>query len=161
MIELWPFTVDAIQSYINVEREAVLSKHLKNRSRGFLFLTEKGEPIKHRASITELFTRLRQRLGQMGLLDVGTDPYFREQKQYDFYSYVLRHSASSLFLEFKGTDARVLDSMKARFGWTMNSKQPERYAARALSDKAGIDLMNFNADLMAEVQARKKPNKDA
>jgi hypothetical protein len=148
MIELWPFTVGAIREYIEIEREAVLAQHLENRSRGFLFLNEKGEPIKHRASITQLFNRLGQRLAQMGLLDIGNDPYFEDQKQYNFYAYVLRHSSASLFLELKGTEARALDSMKARFGWTMNSKQPERYAARALSDQANIDLLKFNAELM-------------
>ena len=47
MIELWPFTVSAIQDYIDTEREAILSQHLQNRSLGFLFLNEKGKPIKH------------------------------------------------------------------------------------------------------------------
>lgn len=155
MIELWPFTVAAIRDYINAEREAVLSQHLQNRSKGFLFLNENGAPIKHRASITELFNRLGQRLAQMGLLDVGSDPYFNDQKRYDFYAYVLRHSSASLFVKAKGTDERSLDSMKARYGWTMDSKQPERYAARSLSDQANINLMEFNAELMAEVQLRR------
>lgn len=155
MLELQEITVAAIQDYIKIEREAVLSKHLQNRSKGFLFLNEKGEPIKHRASITELFNHLGRRLKLLGLLDVGSDPYFKNQKQYDFYGYVLRHSSASLFLELKGTDDRTLDSMKVRFGWTMNSKQPERYAARALSDQANVDLMKFNAELMSEVQAKR------
>lgn len=154
MIKLWPFTVEAVRSYIDAERTAVLSQHLRNRSEGFLFLNEKGEPIKHRASITELFNRLGQRLAQLGLLDIGSDPYFKNQKRYDFYGYVLRHSSASLYLELNGTDERTLDSMRARFGWTMNSKQPQRYAARALSDQANIDLMKFNADLMSEVREK-------
>jgi hypothetical protein len=45
MIELWPFTVEAIRQYIDIERKGILSKHLKNRSNGFLFLSDKGEPI--------------------------------------------------------------------------------------------------------------------
>lgn len=155
MIELWPFTVEAIQNYINVERAAMLSKHLQNRSRGFLFLNEKGEPIKHRASITKLFNSLGKRLAELGLLDVGSDPYFTNQKQYDFYSYVLRHSSASMFLELKGTDERTLDSMKFRYGWTMNSRQPERYAARAFSDQANATLRDFNEDLMATLHAKR------
>jgi integrase len=155
MIELWPITVEAIQNYLNAERVAILSHSLRNRSRGFLFLNEKGQPIKHRASITNLFNRLGKRLGELGLLDIGSDPYFKDQKQYDFHGYVLRHSSGSLFLELKGTDARTLDSMKTRYGWTMNSKQPERYGARALSDQANLELMKFNADLMAENVAKR------
>jgi len=154
MIVLWPFTTAAVQDYITGERDAVQSKHLQNRSNGFLFLNEKGEPIKHRASITELFNRLGKRLRQLGLLDVGNDPYFEKQRQYDFYGYVLRHSSASLFLEYKGTDERALDSMKVRFGWTTNSKQPERYAARALSDHANVDLMKFSAELVFEASAK-------
>lgn len=158
MIELWPITVEAVQNYITVERVAVLSKHLMNRSKGFLFLNEKGEPIKHRASITNLFNTLGKRLGELGLLDIGNDPYFSNQKRYDFYSYVLRHSSGSLFLELKGTDQRALDSMKVRYGWTMNSKQPERYAARAISDQANTVLMNFNDELMSSIRKKRKNN---
>lgn len=159
MLELWPFTVKAINDYIATERTSILTKHLKNRSCGFLFLNEKGEPIKHRASITAMFQRLGKRLAELGLLDVGNDPYFRNQKQYEFYAYVLRHSSASLFLEQKGTDERAQDSMKPRYGWTINSKQPQRYAARALSDQANIDLMEFNEMLMSEVRAKKKKSR--
>lgn len=158
MIELWPITVDAIQNYIDVERVACLAKHLKNRSRGFLFLNEKGEPIKHRASITKLFNTLGRRLGELGMLDIGNDPYFKDQKRYDFYSYVLRHSSASLFLELKGTDERALDCMKIRYGWTISSKQPERYAARALSDQANNVLKDFNHELISTARANQKNN---
>lgn len=156
MIKLWPFTVSAIQDYINGERTAVLSKRLANESKGFLFLNEKGEPIKHRASISEMFNRLAQRLAATGMLNVGNDPYFPNRKQYEFYGYVLRHSAATLFLKIKGTDDRVKDQMKTRFGWTRASKQPERYAARAISDQSNIDLMEFNASLMADVMAKRQ-----
>jgi integrase len=158
MIELWPITIDAIQNYISVERTAVLSKRLQNRSKGFLFLNERGEPIKHRATITKVFATLGKRLAEIGLLDIGCDPYFHDQKRYDFYAYVLRHSSGSLFLELKGTEDRALDSMKVRYGWTMNSKQPERYAARALSDQSNIVLNDFNNQLIAaaRIQADSK-----
>ena len=160
MIQLWPFTISAVQDYINTERNAVLSKRLINKSNGFLILSEKGEPIKHRASITEMFNRLGQRLLALGLLDVGKDPYFPDKKQYPFYGYVLRHSAASFYCKVKGTDDRTLDSMKIRFGWTMNSNMPQTYAARALSDKGNIDLMEFNADLLADVHAKKVERRD-
>jgi hypothetical protein len=152
---LWPFTVDAINEYINTERHAVLSKHLKNQSKGFLFLNEKGQPIKHRSSITAIFSRLGKRLAALKLLDVGNDPYFKGKKQYDFYAYVCRHSSATLFAEVNGTDDKSQDKMKARYGWTLNSKQPQRYAARAMSDQASISLMEFNDLLMSEVRAKR------
>jgi integrase len=160
MIQLWPFTVAAIRDYINTERTAVLSKRLINRSNGFLFLNEKGEPIKHRASITQMFNVLGQRLAALGMLDVGDDPYFPNKKQYDFYGYVLRHSSASLFLQLKGVDDRAKDQMKPRYGWTTQSIQPERYAARAIADQGNIDLMEFNSSLMADVLARKQGTGD-
>lgn len=173
MISLWPFTVRAIQDYIDAERASVLMKRLTNRSNGFLFLSDEGEPIKHRSSITALFNKLGKRLAALGLLDVGNDPYFEDQDKYDFYGYVLRHSAASFFLAQKYTEIakeagaerpghykdvpdRVKDLMKLRFGWTVNSSMPELYAARALSDSANIVLMEFNQSLLDAVQARKR-----
>lgn len=153
MLSLYPFTTDAINDYIRHEREAALAKHLRNRSQGFLFLNEKGEPIKHRSSITSMFRHLRDRLDNLGLLDIGHDPYFPNQKKYDFYGYVLRHSAASFFLEMKGTGDTVQDAMKTRFGWTLSSKQPSRYADRALSDQANLDLQQFYEDLVMDATA--------
>lgn len=153
MLTLYPFTEDAINDYISREREPVLAKHLRNRSHGFLFLNEKGEPIKHRSSITAMFNHLGHRLAQLGLLDVGNDPYFPSKTRYDFHAYVLRHSAASFFLEMKGTNDRAQDVMKTRFGWTLNSKQPQRYANRALSDQAGVELMQFYEQLVADAAA--------
>jgi integrase len=169
IIKLWPFTIQAIQDYINGERAAVLMKRLTNRSNGFLFLSDEGQPIKHRSSITEMFNKLGKRLAQQGLLDIGDDPYFSEKITYDFYGYVLRHSAASFFLAHKCTEIareqgterpgqykdvpdRVKDLMKLRFGWTVASEMPSRYAARALADNANILLMDFNQSLLDEVQ---------
>lgn len=151
MITLWPFTITAITDYLVKERDSVLAKHLKNRSHSFLFLNEKGEPIKHRATLTAMFSRIGKRLARLGMLDVGNDPYFKGEKQYEFYAYVLRHSAASLFIELKGTDDGALDKMKSRFGWTLNSTQPQRYAARALSEQANMELKALYSQLMAEV----------
>ncbi|AMO95539.1 hypothetical protein CFter6_2873 [Collimonas fungivorans] len=155
MIQLWPFTIEAIDDYINIERVAVLSKRLTNQSNGFLFLSEKGEPFKHRASITDMFSRLGIRLAELGLLEVGDDPYFPNVRKYDFCGSVLRHSSAALFLKHKGTDDRAKDQMKSRFGWTHNSNMPERYAARTISDQANINLMEFSENLIAEAQAKK------
>lgn len=173
LIQLWPFTVRAIQDYIDGERSAALMKRLTNRSNGFLFLSNDGEPIKHRSSITKMFNKLSHRLAALGLLDIGDDPYFFDQKQYAFYGYVLRHSAASFFLsqkcseiseesgearpaQYKDVPDRVKDLMKIRFGWTQHSTMPELYAARALSDNANVVLMKFNQSLLDAVQARRQ-----
>lgn len=172
MITLWPFTVRAIQNYIDAERDAVLMKRLTNRSDGFLFLSELGEPIKHRSSITAMFKNLGQQLAELGFLDVSNDPYFTKNKQYDFYGYVLRHSAASFFLaekcreiaerrgysmptNFKDVPDHVKDLMRTRFGWVNGSEMPEHYAKRALADQANITLMEFNQRLLDAAQERK------
>jgi integrase len=156
MITLWPFTVTAITDYLVKERDPTLAKHLKNRSLTFLFLNEKGEPIKHRSTLTIMFNRIGKRLAQLGMLDVGNDPYFKDEKQYDFYAYILRHSAASLFIELNGTDGNALDKMKSRFGWTLHSTQPQRYAARALSEHASMVLKAFYGQLIADAQTKGK-----
>lgn len=172
LISLWPSTAQAIQEYIDGERSAVLRKRMTNRSAGFLFLSEGGNPIKHRGSITEMFAKLGRRLATQGLLDVADDPYFPNQKKYDFYGYVLRHSAASFFLtekcreishnqnkapprDFKDVPDRIKDQMKLRFGWTAKSNMPEIYAARALSVAANITLMYFHQGLLDAAQKRK------
>lgn len=156
MISLWPFTVTAISDYLVNERDPVLAKHLKNRSITFLFLNEKGEPIKHRSTLTSMFNRVGKQLTQLGMLDVGNDPYFKNEKQYDFYAYVLRHSAASMFIELNGTNGDALDKMKSRFGWTLHSIQPQRYAARALSEQANMELKAFYGQLIADAQKNVK-----
>lgn len=155
MISLYPFTVDAIQDYIRREREVVLAKHLRNRSRGMMFLNQTGEPIKHRSTLTRMFNRLGNRLAEARLLDVGNDPHFANQRQYDFYGYVLRHSAANLFLQENGQSPKVLDDMRLRFGWTMKSKMPQIYAARAMSDAANVNLMDFYESMISEAKATK------
>lgn len=156
MIEIWDFTVDAVVEYIEGERTDILVKAMKNQSKNFLFISENGKPIKHRSTLTMMFKKLGKRLSSLGLMDVGNDPHFKGENQYDFYAYVLRHSSATLYVERHGEDDHTLDTMKSRYGWTKNSKQPGRYAARALSDKANIDLMGFNEKLMSEVRAKRK-----
>lgn len=155
MIEVWPITMSAVRDYIAGERQKILSNRLKNTTKGFVFLSESGSNVKHRSSITNMFNRLGKRLNELGMLDVGSDPYFQGSKNYDFYAYVLRHSNASLFVETKGTDEGVLDSMKTRYGWTRGSQQPSRYAARALSDQANINIADFNSSLLAELEQKK------
>lgn len=178
MITLWPFTVRVIQEYIDTERSAVLAKRLTNRSNGFLFLSDEGEPIEHRGTITEMFNKLGKRLAALGLLDIGDDLYFHQQEKYDFYGYVLRHSAASFFLsqkcieyaekvgitrphDFNDVPDTVKDLMKLRFGWVPGSNMPELYAARALSDNASVVLTDFNQHLLDAAAALKKQRESA
>ncbi|EJL88527.1 phage integrase family protein [Herbaspirillum sp. CF444] len=155
-ITLWPFTAFAIQEYLDTERNDIQLKRLNNNSRGFLFLSQNGSPIKHRSVITTLFSELGERLKLRGLLDATDDRTLWKRRHYHFNAYVLRHSAASFFLESKGTDESVLDMMRIRFGWTAGSTQPLRYAARALSDQANIDLVNFSEELFKGVESRSK-----
>lgn len=172
LITLWPFTVRAIDDYLKNERSEIIENRLINRSKGFLFISNRGTPINHRGTITDMFNKLGMRLSALGLLDIGDDPYFQKQKQYDFYGYVLRHSAASFFLhqkcieyaeqagvkqphDYRDVPDRVKDLMKLRFGWVPNSNMPELYAARALSENASTVLMDFNQDLLAEAAALK------
>jgi len=156
MIRLYPFTVEAIQDYLKQERDAVQSKHLRNRSEGMLFLNQTGSPIKHRSSLTSMFSRLGQRLRAIGLLDVGNDPQFFDKQQYDFYAYVLRHSAASLFLQVNGQSEKVFDDMRLRFGWTADSKMPLIYGARAMSDAANVNLDEFYQSMIREKNSKKE-----
>lgn len=172
LISIWPFTVRAIDDYIKKERSELLEKRLTNRSKGFLFISDRGTPINHRGTITEMFNKLGMRLSALGLLDIGDDPYFQKHKQYDFYAYVLRHSAASFFLHekciefaekagikqplyYRDVPDRVKDLMKLRFGWVRNSNMPELYAARALSENASTVLMEFHQSLLEAAAARK------
>ncbi len=159
MISLWPLTQKAIKDYIEGERDAALSKTLANRSNGFLFLTEQGTAIQHRSSVTTMFNQLGKRLKDLGLLNVDDDPYFSHKTVYDFYGHVLRHSAAVYYCKSKGVSDATLDSMKSRFGWTTSSKQPQKYAARALADQANVDLLAFAESLEAEVAARVQAKK--
>lgn len=156
LLELYPFTYDAIQDYIEHERKAILAKHLKNRSAGFLFITNTGEPITDRSTITKMFTDAGNRLRAMGMLDISDDPYFPGLKQYGFYGYVLRHSAADLYLRIKGINEDTIHSMKFRFGWTTESKQWERYANRVAAEHSSVNLNKFYEELLAGHLAAKK-----
>jgi integrase len=147
LIKLYPWTVDAVIDYIEKERGAVLAKHLQNRSRGFLFLNQSGEPIGHRSTLTNMFNKLGRGLRAMGLLAVGNDQHFHNKKEYEFYGYVLRHSAASFYMAAKGTSETVKDEMRIRFGWTLKSKMPDHYAARAISDQANVNMIEFYQSL--------------
>lgn len=155
-IKLMPVTTHALNEYIHGERSDVLSRHMQNRSKGFLFLNNRGELIGHRATITSTFRKLSNKLAELGLLNVGDDPYFPDKKKYDFTAYTLRHSSASFYVANKGTSEGTKDTMRLRFGWTNTSDMPNLYANRALSDQANVDLSSFNEALMAEVSAKRE-----
>lgn len=111
-------------------------------------------------------------------MDIGDDPYFQNQETYDFYGYVLRHSAASFYLsqkcieyaekagiacphDYKDVPDKVKDEMKLRFGWVAGSDMPEVYAARALSDNASLTLIDFNQRLLDEVAELKQQRRAA
>lgn len=156
LLELYPFTFDAINDYIEHERTEILSLHLKNRSSGFLFITSTGGPIRDRSTIKKMFTEAGGRLRSLGMLDVDDDPYFPDRKRYDFYGYVLRHSAADFYLRIKGIDDESIKSMKFRFGWTTGSDQWERYANRINAEHSSINLNEYYEQLIADVATAKK-----
>lgn len=156
MIKLCPWTSKAIQSYLQDEREPILSKQLANLSRGFLFLAGTGKPIGHRSSVTKLFNRAGSRLRELSLLDVGSDPYFHDKKQYDFYGYVLRHSAATFYLRSRGNNDATISEMRTRFGWTEKSAMPQLYAKRAESEISDGILMKMYHDISEEMLAAGK-----
>lgn len=142
-IKMWPTTCAALQEYVGGEREAVMGKTLKNRSKGFLFVGEHGGPIASRATLAAVFKRAESGLRPLGLLDrAPTDPYLKG-KQYDFVAYLMRHSAASLFYEVNADKPDAASLMKDRFGWTVGSAMPALYARRSIHERAGIDLMEF------------------
>jgi len=101
LLELFPFTYDAINDYIEHERQDNPFTHLKNRTHGFLFITSTGKPISDRSTIKKMFREAGDRLAELGMLDVDDDPYFKDKKTYDFYAYVLRHSAVDFYFRLK------------------------------------------------------------
>lgn len=157
-IAIWPTTAQAIQDYIESERQIVTTRGLRNRSQGFLFLAGHGGPIGDRGTISHVFQRAGKGLAKMGLLSKDPrDPYL-EGESYHFHAYLLRHSSASLFYatKRKAENADVVtDLMKMRFGWTANSDMPNLYAQRAMSDAASLTVEDFIESLLAEARAAK------
>lgn len=157
-LAIWPTTAQAIQDYIESERQSVTTRGLRNRSEGFLFLANHGGPIGDRGTIAHVFRRAGEGLAKMGFLSKDPrDPYL-EGESYRFHAYVLRHSSASQFYATKNhtEDADVvMDLMKMRFGWTAKSGMPMLYAQRAMSDAASLMVEDFMESLLAEAKAAK------
>lgn len=154
-IRLWPFTCHAIKDYVDGTRSMVLSRRLANRSKSFLFLGEHGGPIGDRTTIALVFSHLRKRLASEGLLNtVDGDPYAHGLR-YEFSAYTLRHSAATLFYARNAKKANVKDLMRQRFGWTEKSTMPDRYANRAMSEAASVDMTEFHESLLQALAAKR------
>ena len=157
-VSLWPFTCQAIQDYLEGERTELLSRRLSNRSKSFLFLAEHGGPIGNRTTVSVIFRRLEVKLKALGLLNtVDGDPYAKG-KHYEFSAYTLRHSAASFFYATNSQKPAVLDLMRQRFGWTAKSTSPSRYANRAMSDAASVNMAEFHEALLQELNVKRARN---
>lgn len=155
-VKLWPFTCLAIKQYIDGERVEVLGRHLKNRSKSFLFVADHGGPITDRTTIAVVFCRLESRLRELGLLTrAAGDPYARGA-HYDFSAYTLRHSAATFFYKSNAHRPAVMDLMRQRFGWSASSKMPDRYANRAMSEEASVDMSDFHDQLLNALAAKRQ-----
>ncbi|MBB5404467.1 hypothetical protein [Paraburkholderia youngii] len=155
-VRLWPFTCLAIKEYLDGERAELLGRRLANRSKSFLFLADHGGPIGDRTTIAFVFRHLGERLKDLGLLDVAPGDPFVEGTHYEFSAYTLRHSAVSLFYASSAHQSDVKDLMRERFGWTENSTMPDRYAKRAMSEAASLDMQEFHEELLQMLAAKKQ-----
>lgn len=148
---VYPFTRKLINKYISTERASILRKLAVNPSGGRLFITERGTPIASSTTLKNVFSQASKSFESMGILKIENDPHMRRNKLgkdcYEFYAYVLRHSAATFFLAINGLDETNLQAMKPRFGWSRNSKQPERYAKREFIDLSNATLHDHMQNL--------------
>lgn len=152
VLTVWPTTADAIKVYLDNERNVLVMRGLRNRSKGFLFVAEHGGPISDRSTITHVFARARRGLASLDLLKREQDDQYQRSEEYWFTAYLLRHSAASLFYSMKSlemNDEVVQDLMKSRFGWSLESQMPSLYARRAMSTAASLTVNEFMDDLFA------------
>lgn len=161
-LKVYPFTQNLIDLYIKTERAAIVRKSATNRSRGRLFITERGQPIASSTTLKNIFTQAAKSLERLGLLDIENDPHMRKTKtsgegRYKFYAYVLRHSAATFFLAANGISDATLDSMKSRFGWSRDSNQPQRYAQRQFIDISNAVLHDHMNQLHELANVEKDP----
>lgn len=154
-MRLWPFTCRAIKDYLDGERSKLLGRRLANRSKSFLFLADHGGPFGDRTTITSVFRRLGAQLKSMGLLRVADGDPFVQKTHYEFSAYTMRHSAATFFYATHKHKADVLDLMRQRFGWTENSTSPKRYANRAMSEAASVDMHEFHQELLHALAAKR------
>ncbi|PPC97255.1 MAG: hypothetical protein CTY35_07510 [Methylotenera sp.] len=159
-LKVYPFTRALLQKYIHEERSEILSKFATNGSQGRLFINERGKPFSSSSTVKNVFSTAATALSKLQKLEIDDDPYVKTIKgksnQYKFYAYVLRHSAATFFIAHNGLDDATLDAMKPRFGWSRNSKQPERYAARAYIDISNTILHGHMDELLNLANAIKE-----
>jgi integrase len=154
-VRIQPFTCLALRDYIDGERAQVLGQDLINRSQSFLFLAEHGGPFEDRSSISHVFNRLGIALKELKLLNVAQGDPFVEGRYYQFSAYTLRHSAASYFYSAEKHNPNVKDQMRTRFGWTKDSNQPDRYANRAMSETASVNMNDFYQSLLDDLKTKR------
>ena len=154
-VSLWPFTCQAIKGYLDGERADVLRRRLANHSKSFLFLAEHGGPFGDRTTLSAIFSRLEVGLKALGLLDTADGDPYTKGKHYEFSAYTLRHSAATLFYAAHADRKDVLNLMRERFGWTAHSTSPSRYAKRAMSEAANVNMSEFHETLLQALAAKR------
>lgn len=148
---LWPWTEAAIREYIQGERANLLSRRLRNASKGFLFLEmQYAGPVKSRKTIGLVFSRAARRLRELGLLSRPSADKYVKKEIYELTAYTLRHSAATLYMSKKGGSDQTRSEMKDRFGWTAKSNMPDKYGRRANMDAASVDLSDLWESIKVE-----------
>lgn len=154
---LWPWTTEAIHEYIKGERAELLSRRLRNISKGFLFLENQyAGPIASRKTISLVFTRTARMLLERGLLTRRSGDTHVKTAAYKLSAYTLRHSSATFYVTRKGSSDRSHSEMKERFGWTPGSKMPNLYARRANMDAASVDTAELWEALKVERQKKRE-----
>ncbi len=156
-LSLWPWTAEAIADYIRTERAELLTRQLRNPSKGFLFLETHGAgPIKNRKTISLIFKRAAARMREMGLLARESGDAYVKAKDYELVAYTLRHSAATFYASKRGDKDSTRSEMKDRFGWTPSSTMPDLYARRVAFDAAAIDIADWWDEMKVERHKQKK-----
>lgn len=150
-ITLWPWTTAAVHDYMRSERSDLLSRRLRNPSKGFLFLESQGAgPIRNRKTISNIFQKAARQMLELGLLTRQSGDGYVKTKHYELVAYTLRHSAATLYVSEKGGSDQTRSEMKDRFGWTANSTMADLYARRANMDAASLDTEELWQVMKAE-----------
>ena len=163
MIQLWPFTRDALNDYINGPRSEAIARAGEDRTSGFAFIKSTGDPVASRQAVSLRFSQMCDELHQTGYMKIDAAPRRGDGRKEELSSYTMRHSAVSYFYLSKmkelENEESVFDLMKARFGWTDKSHMPNHYAKRGIVDLATVQVNQIYTEMRAEVD-RMVPSKD-
>ncbi len=161
MIQLWPFTRDVLNDYINGPRSEAIAQAGEDRTSGFAFIKSTGDPIASRQAVSLRFSQMCDALHQTGYMKIDAAPRRGDGRKEELSSYTMRHSAASYFYLSKmkelENEESVFDLMKARFGWTDKSHMPEHYAKRGIVDLATVEVNQIYTEMRAEVDCLVPP----